>query len=632
MKYALAGLILLGALPAYAQPGQWPTFSGGPMAQKYSPATQITPRNVAGLRRVWSLHTGDVSDGTPGPGGRGPAKTKGRTSWSATPLFVNNTLYVSTPYSRIFAVDPGTGKVKWIYNPKANLKKLRIIKSRGLAYWHSSTPVAGQPCQKILYVGTEDSKLHAVSADTGKPCPGFAAHGVLDINQWNTVNPSLPLLIRQPPAVVGDTLVIGWASEDLAFEKSPPGTVFGVDARSGALKWTFQIIPENMRNRIGTANVWAGISVDPATGMVFLPVSSPEANFYGGHRKEAIPLATSVTALDGQTGRLIWSRQLVHHDIWDYDTDSPPTLVNIDHGGKTIPALVQASKQGFVYVLNRMTGAPVWPMPERKVPASDVPGERAAPTQPYVSLPQPTVADRFPGIFWLADVLSLGYCSREYAGLRDDGRFTPPSLKGSIAFPGKVGGVEWGGGAVDPVSQTYVVNSNNVVQVYKLIPRAEYDAARKRGERSGAPQTGAPYAVDTWPFLNPLGMPCWNPPYGTLSSYDLKTGKLLWRKPFGQVRKWGFVMPQSWGSVTLGPPIITASGLIFIGASMDSRVRAIDLKSGDVLWKASLSAPVVSTPATYMYRGKQYVVFAAGGNPILMPTLGDELTAFALPD
>ncbi len=628
MKHILAGLILLGTLPASAQSDQWPTFNGDAMAQKYSTATQITPQNVARLRQVWSLHTGDVSDGAPGPDGG----KRGRTSWSATPLFVNDTVYVGTPYSRVFAVAPDSGKVKWVYSPKVDFKKLRIIKSRGLAYWRASAPIGGQPCQKILYVGTEDSKLHAVSADTGKPCEGFGSKGVLDINQWNTVNPSLKLLIRQPPAVVGDTLVIGWASEDLVLEKSPPGTVFGVDARTGALKWTFQIIPEAMRTRIGTANVWAGISVDPKTRMVFLPVSSPESNFYGGNRKEAMPLATSVTALDGATGKLIWSRQLVHHDIWDYDTDSPPTLIDITRNGKTVPALVQASKQGFLYVLNRMTGEPVYPMPERKVPASDVPGERTSATQPYVSLPEPTVSDHFPGIFKLADILSLGYCSREYAKLRDDGKFTPPSLKGSIAFPGKVGGVEWGGGAVDPVNQTYVVNSNNVVQVYKLIPRAEYEAAAKRGERSGAPQTGAPYAVDTYPFLNPLGMPCWNPPYGTLSSYDLKSGKLLWRKPFGQVQQWGFMMPRSWGSVTLGPPIITKSGLVFIGASMDSRVRAIDLKSGEVLWKARLSAPAVSTPATYTYRGKQYVVFAAGGNPILMPKLGDELAAFALPD
>jgi len=621
--WILAVLAMPGQVSA--QPDQWLTANGDAGAQKYSPANQISPQNVRRLKRAWTVHTGDVSRGR-------EDGTSYHTAWSSTPLFVNNMLYVSTPTSKVFSVQPDTGKVDWIYDAHPDLAHAGIVKSRGLAYWRASQPASGQPCQKILYVGTEDSKLHAIDADTGKPCRTFGKGGTLDINQWNTVNPSLPLLIRQPPAVYGDTLIIGWACEDLAYEKSPPGTVFGVDARTGQLKWTFQIMPDSVRKRIGTANIWAGMSVDPKSGLVYLPVSSPEANFYGGDRKEPIPIATSVTALNADTGELVWSRQLVHHDIWDYDTDSPPTLIDIQKDGMTIPALVQSTKQGFLYVLNRLTGEPVYPMPEHKVPASDVPGEKPSPTQPWVDLPAPTVADRFPGIFPLADMLSLGFCSRAYAKLRDDGKFTPPSLQGSIAFPGKVGGVEWGGGAVDPATQTYVVNSNDVVQVYKLIPRKQYEAARKAGRKLGSPQRGAPYAVQTYPFLNPLGMPCWKPPYGTLSSYDLKTGKLLWREPFGQVQQWGFYMPESWGSVTLGPPIITASGLIFIGASMDSRARALDLKTGRMLWKAQLDAPAVSSPATYVYKGKQYVVFVAGGNPILMPKLGDELVAFALPN
>jgi quinoprotein glucose dehydrogenase len=621
--WILAALAMPGKVSA--QPDQWLTANGDAGAQKYSPADQISPQNVGRLKRAWTVHTGDVSRGR-------EDGTTYHTAWSATPLFVNDRLYVSTPTAKVFSVQPDTGKVNWIYDPHPDLTHAGIVKSRGLAYWRASQPASGQPCQKMLYVGTEDSKLHAIDADTGKPCRAFGKDGTLNINQWNTVNPSLPLLIRQPPAVYGDTLIIGWACEDLAYEKSPPGTVFGVDARTGQLKWTFQIMPDSVRKRIGTANIWAGMSIDSKAGLVYLPVSSPEANFYGGDRKEPIPIATSVTALNANTGELVWSRQLVHHDIWDYDTDSPPTLIDIRKDGKTIPALVQSTKQGFLYVLNRLTGKPIYPMSERTVPASDVPGEKASPTQPWVDTPAPTVSERFPGIFPLADMLSLGYCSRAYAKLRDDGKFTPPSLQGSVAFPGKVGGVEWGGGAVDPATQTYVVNSNNVVQVYKLIPRKQYEAARKAGRKLGSPQRGAPYAVQTYPFLNPLGMPCWKPPYGTLSSYNLKTGELLWREPFGQVQQWGFYMPESWGSVTLGPPIITASGLIFIGASMDSRARALDLKTGKVLWKAQLAAPAVSSPATYVYKGKQYVVFVAGGNPILMPKLGDELVAFALPN
>ncbi len=601
---------------------QWSSFNGDPKAQKYSPAAQITPENVRNLKKVWELHTGDVWRA----GGGGP-----KTAWSATPLFVNDNLYVGTPKSLVLSIRPDSGKVNWVYDSKVKSKNLAISKSRGLAYWQNPTPVQKSSCQKILYVGTEDGDLHAIDAQSGKRCSRFGNQGILNVNQWNNINPKLRMLIRQPPAVFKDTLILGWAMKDWVYENSPPGSVFGIDAETGKLKWTFQTIPKEVRDRIGTANVWASMSVDTENGLVYLPVSSPEANFYGGNRKTPIPFATSVTALNASSGKVVWSRQLVHHDLWDYDTDSAPTLVDIKKEGVTIPALVQSSKQGFLYILNRLTGVPIYPIVEKSVPRSDVPGESASPTQPYVAVPAPTVPDRFPGISKLADFTSLGYCTRTYSRLRDDGRFTPPSIRGSIAFPGTVGGVEWGGGAVDPVSQTYVVNSSNVVQIFKLIPRSSKQS-RSDTKESGSPQYGTPYAISLAPFLSPLGLPCWKPPYGTLSSYNLSTGKLLWRRPFGVVQKWGFYMPTSWGSVTLGPPMITRSGLIFIGASMDSRVRAIDLRTGDVLWQATVDAPAASLPATFIFKGKQYLVFTAGGNGIVMPKLGDQVVAFALPN
>ena len=295
---------------------------------------------------------------------------------------------------------------------------------------------------------------------------------------------------------------------------------------------------------------------------------------------------------------------------------------------------MQTSKQGFLYILDRYTGEPVYPIEERAVAKSSVPGEVASPTQPFVPRPKPVVDDNWPGIFWLADVVSFGYCSRKLKELTYEGRFTPPSLQGSLIYPGTIGGVEWGGGAVDPKQQIFVVNNSSAVQIYKLLPRKAYDAALASGglETGGYfPMTGSPYGIQLTTFLNPLGMPCWNPPYGSLSSYDLKTGDLLWRKPYGQVQKWGFYMPESWGTISIGGPVITASGLIFIGASMDSRVRAIDLKTGEVLWKALVSAPAVALPAVYEYKGKQYVVFAVGGNSILTPRVSDEIVAFSLP-
>jgi quinoprotein glucose dehydrogenase len=414
--------------------------------------------------------------------------------------------------------------------------------------------------------------------------------------------------------------------------------VFAIDAQTGKLNWKLDTIPPDIDPKTGTSNVWSSMSIDEENNLLFLPVSSPSPDYYGGDRTGPMPLSTSVTAVNPDTGKVVWSYQIVHHDIWDYDTNSAPTLFDLKQAdGTTVPALIQSSKMGFLYVLNRLTGKPIFPIDEKPVPASDVQGEQASPTQPWPTTPEATTPDQFPGVSWLADVMSGGYCSRTMAGLRYDGRYTPPSLKGTLAFPATAGGIEWGGGALDPTSNTYVVNSSEVAQIYKLLTRADYDKINA-GESIGQKNTngyfamlGAPYGFMLQTFLNPEGMPCWNGPYGTLSSYDLNTGKLNWREPFGVVQKWGFYMPHSWGSVTIGSPVITKSGVIFIGASMDSRVRGIDLKSGKVLWQSQVDAPAVAEPAIYTYKGKEYVLFVAGGNSILEPKVGDQLIAYALP-
>ena len=627
---AAAAVTLLPMNHATAQgpnndpPQVWDAFGGNQQAQKYSTATQITPDNVKGLKKAWDIHTGDVSSGAHA------------TTWGATPLFANNTVYTGTPRYNIFALEPDTGKMKWKYAANGSKgDENQGLKNRGVAYWAASNPAAGQPCQKMVYVGNMIGQLHGVDADTGKPCAGFGKGGVVDVNAWLTTNAKWKIGLIQPPAVYKDTLILGWAGNDWVYKTENPGTVYGIDARTGALKWTFNIIPSDVLNQTGTANVWAGISVDPETGLAFLPVSSPSPNYYGGDRLKEMPYVTSTTAVNAETGEVKWSRQEIHHDIWDLDINSAPTLVDINKNGQKIPALVQATKMGFLFVLNRNTGEPIYPIEERPYPASDVKGEVAAKTQPYVPLPEPTVADTTPPVSTLADITSFGECSRWKARIRDEGRYTPPSLRGSVSYPATVGGVEWGGGAVDPTTGIYVVNSDSVVQVYTLVPRAEADKKygnALRAKDGYAAQQGSAYGFKLENFLNMWGMPCWTPPYGNLLSYDLNTGKLNWKKPFGQVQKWGFYMPESWGSVTIGAPVITKSGLVFIGASMDSRVRAIDLKSGNVLWKAIVDAPAVAQPAVYTYKGKQYVVFAAGGNGILTPRLSDQLVAFALPN
>ncbi|MDQ8726691.1 pyrroloquinoline quinone-dependent dehydrogenase [Bradyrhizobium sp. LHD-71] len=639
-------MIVLPAAVAQPQEKTWSHFNGDLRAQKYSPLGQITPENVKNLTAVWRVHTGDKYSGIGTPPRTG-AHMRGTppgadklppTVWSATPLFVNDTLYLGTPFYRIFALEPDTGKIKWTYDTKAVLEALTQpdLKNRGVAYWQAEAITPGAPCQKRIYIGTMDAKLHAVDADTGKACADFGGGGIVDINQWNTEKNKWPLSILQPPTMFKDFLFVGWAGKDWADAEAPAGNLFALDARTGALRWTFNALPKEVAAKTGTANVWASMSVDTERDILYIPVSSPSPNFFGGNRLDPIPLGTSVTALKIATGEVLWSRQLVHHDIWDFDTNAAPTLVDITKDGRSIPALVQTSKQGFLYVLNRETGEPIYPIEERPVPKSTVPGEVAAPTQPYVPLPKPVVDDTWPGIFPLADITSFGYCTRKLKELKYEGRFTPPSLEGSLIYPGTIGGVEWGGGSVDPNKQIFVVNSNSVVQIYKLLTRADYDkatAAPGATETGGYfPMTGAPYGFQLSTFLNPFGMPCWKPPYGSIAAFDLKTGQQLWKKPFGQVQQWGFYMPESWGTVTIGGPVITASGLIFIGGSMDSRVRALDLRTGEVLWQGQVAAPAVALPAIYEYKGKQYVTFAAGGNSILTPQVSDEIVTFALPN
>lgn len=621
----LAAAAALGATAAAAQ--DWSTFNGDLKAQKYAPVTQITPENVQDLKVAWSTHTGDVSTG----GGEIP-----QSAWSATPIFANDTLYLGTPFYRIFALDPGSGATKWTFDTKSKLEALTQpeLKNRGVAYWAAAEPAAGAACQKRIIMGTMDARLFEVDADTGTPCADFGKDGVLDINDFNTTNAKWPLSLLQPPTVLGDTMFLGWAGKDWEEAVDSPGAIFALDVRTGAVKWTYHTLPAELHDKTGTANVWASMSVDPDRHLLYIPVSSPSPNFFQGAIPPDLPIVTSVTALDTETGAMVWTRQLVHHDVWDLDTNAAPTLIDIQKDGQTIPALVQTSKQGFLYVLNRETGEPVYPIEERPAPKSTIPEEVTSPTQPYVALPERVVKDSWPGIFDLADQLSFGYCSKTLKTLRYEGAFTPPSLEGSLVYPATIGGIEWGGGAVDPTSGIYVVNYSSAVQIYKLIPRAEFDKTAKvgGGETGGFfPQTGAPYGIQLTTFLNPLGMPCWKPPYGSITAYDLKTGQRLWDQPYGQVQHWGFYMPESWGSITLGGPVITGSGLVFLGASMDSRVRAIDLKTGKVLWKALVDAPAVSLPAVYEYKGKQYVVFTAGGNAILTPQVSDQVVAFALP-
>ncbi|WP_251976669.1 pyrroloquinoline quinone-dependent dehydrogenase [Salinicola avicenniae] len=619
-------------IPLVPETPTWDSFHGQDNAQKYSPLTQITEDNVGDLEKVWEYHTGDVSDGS----GDTPASV-----WSATPIFANDTVYIGTPFYRLIALDPGTGEEKWSFDTEAPREALTqpVLKNRGVSYWEAENPVEGESCQKIVYMGTVDAKLYALDADTGERCADFADNGMLDVNQWNDTHAKYPLSLLQPPNVVGDHIIFGWAGKDWAYAEAPPGTVFSVNAQTGEREWTFQALSDEMREKSGTANVWTHMSVDEQNGMIYLPVSSPSPNYWGGNRTESAPLGTSTTALDIETGDVVWSRQWVHHDIWDYDINAAPTLMDITVDGEDVPALVQATKMGFLFVVNRLTGEDIWPIEERPVPGGDgtVDGEVYAPTQPFPTKPAPLLdQSEKPEIWGLADAVSGGQCSRLWDDLWYEGMYTPATTRGegTLTYPDSAGGVQWGGVAFDPESQTAIVNVSHIVQYLKLYSREDYEqAADGSGNESGfAPQEGAPYGMRLEVATNWLGMPCWKPPFGELVAIDMHTGDVKWRRPVGASQQFGFFMPESWGSPTIGGPAVTAGGVIFIGASMDAKVRAYSLETGEELWEDQAEAPAVANPSVYEYNGRQYVAFVAGGNTILKDQVGDQVVVYALPE
>ena len=434
---------------------------------------------------------------------------------------------------------------------------------------------------------------------------------------------------RSPPAVLGDALIVGSAIDDMTRARTPGAEVRAFDARTGALRWQFDPSPARDGARLsGGGNVWAPIAVDAASGLVFLPTAGPSASYWGGERPGEDLFASSVVALDGATGRPVWRFQTTHHDIWDYDVAAQPTLATVRRDGSDAPVAIVPTKMGFVFVLDRATGRPVFPVTERPVPASDVPGENASPTQPIPAAPPPLVPQRLTADdAWGLTFVDRLLCRRKIAPLRSEGLYTPPSLRGSIIYPFAGGGVNWGGGAFDPDAGLYIVNSMSVAHVVRLIPRADYAAARTAEPKAEIGRGfGTPYAAERTVLLSPLSIPCNAPPWGTLAAVDLSAGTIRWQVPLGSM-----VMGLIRGSPNLGGPIVTASGLVFIAAATDDKLRAFNAATGKELWQAPLPAGGQATPMTYVAGGRQFVVIAAGGNYRMGTRFGDAVVAFALP-
>ena len=625
-------LLLVISLQA---PGDWPVYGHDVGGARYSPLTQITRANVSRLQVAWTYHTGMPA--LENMGHRPPAL-------EVTPIVVDGVMYVSTPTGIVAALDPATGTERWRFDAGVNPHRgYGDFVSRGVSFWRDGR--RGEACARRIFVATIDARLFALDAVTGKPCLGFGSGGVVDLRAGLRVAPFEFQAYEEtsPPAVVGDLVIVGSGVADNAMLAPASGEVRAFDARTGRLQWTFDPIPQDSTDpayktwqngsakRTGAANVWSVIVADPERDLVFLPTSSPAPDYFGGMRLGDNRYANSIVALRASTGKVVWHFQTVHHDIWDFDNASSPALVTVTKDGKSIPAVIQTGKSGMLFVLDRVTGEPIFPVEERAVPASSVPGEVASPTQPFTAVTPPLVPLRYSADdAWGPTPEAKAACHELLAALKNDGPFTPPSLEGTLQQPGNIGGAHWGGVAIDEGHGLVVVPVNRVPAVVQLFVAEGFngdsvrhaDADRGINNFEYTRMRGTPYVMRRRIILGPAGVPCTPPPFGALVAVNLATGGIQWNVPLG-------TFGGQPGSPQLGGPIVTAGGLVFIGATLDKGFRAFDVETGRELWKTDLPASARATPMTYDAGGRQFVVIAAGGSDVW--GAGDAIIAFALP-
>jgi quinoprotein glucose dehydrogenase len=601
----------------------WPNYGNDPGGSRYSAARQIDRTNVRKLQPVWTYRTGALEQQT---------HLIEKATFETTPILVEDRLFLTTPYNHVVALNPETGAKLWEYDAHVNLaQNYSEVSSRGVSAWIDSKAKPGQPCRLRIFMGTLDGRLIAIDGKTGQPCGDFGAKGEIDLAQGAATATEWTggYQVTSAPAIAGDLVITGSSIADNWKVDTGRGIVRAYDARTGQLRWTWNPTPwaEKTEPRTGGGNAWSTLSVDPKEDLVFIPVGSSAPDYYGGIRKGDDKWSNSVVALRASSGKFVWGFQAVHHDLWDYDVASQPTLFTWKDG---TPALVINTKMGHVFVLNRLTGAPLLPVEERPVPQSTIPGEQSWPTQPFSTIslvPERMTADDA----WGPTPQDEAWCKAKIAASQWDGMFTPPDLRGIVVFPGNVGGVNWGSAAYDPAHHIMVANTNRLIAWMKLIPRDQYEAENKKDQDNRifgefGDQKGAPYGIYRTFLFSPSKLPCNKPPWGTTEAVDLFTGKTLWDVPLGTM-----VPGRQTGSLNLGGPMITAGGLVFTSAAMDLYFRAFDIETGTELWKYQLPAGGQAIPMSYSIHGRQYIVIAAGGHGKLRTKQGDYVLAFALP-
>ncbi len=610
----------------------WANYGNDAGGHRYSSAEQINTANVSELEVAWMFSSGDLANK--------PGAIEGSIA-EGTPILVDDALVFCTPFNDVIALDPGSGEELWRFDAKINLDQhpANQFVCRGVAQWRDDDP--GTACSPRILMGTNDGRLVAIDAHSGKSCPGFGRQGQVVLNVGMELVWPGEFQITSPPVVVGDTVVVGSAISDNVRVAAPHGTVRAFDARTGEPKWDFDPIPRTVGNPDwqgdeapveGHANAWAPMSADPERGLVFVPTSSPSPDFFGGLRPGDNRHANSVVALNVEDGSVHWAYQIVHHDVWDYDLPAQPGLYSVWRDGEAHDVVAQVTKTGHVFVLDRDTGEPFLPVSEVPIPATDIEGELLSPTQPIPDAPPQLVPSRIkPGDAFGLTWFDKRACERRLGELRAEGLFTPPSVEGTMFYPFTGGGANWGGAAYDPRRNLLIINMSSLVHEIALIPSDEVSAAREVfHDQDVAPMHGAPFGARRGVVLSPLELPCNPPPWGIIAGVDLATGNIVWRRALGTLKDMAG-LPMEVGTPTFGGPIATSGDVIFIASTMDYYLRALSTATGEELWRGRLPTTGNATPMTYLWQGRQYVVIYAGGSSRSGVPMDDKLIAFALP-
>ncbi|PWY50236.1 glucose/quinate/shikimate family membrane-bound PQQ-dependent dehydrogenase [Pseudomonas sp. RW409] len=642
------------AAPAMPE-GDWQAYGRTEFGDRYSPLTQITPANIGKLQEAWRIRTGDM------PTAKDPVEITNQN----TPLKVNGMLYACTAHSQVLALDPDTGKEIWRFGPKIqgpngdDFRGWAHMTCRGVSYYDEanfnksdaiSTPAslsaAGQAiaasCPRRLFLPTADARLIAINADTGKVCEDFGNKGAVDLKAG--IGPFTPggYYSTSPAAITRNLVIIGGHVTDNESTNEPSGVIRAFDVHDGHLVWNWDAgnpdvttpLPEGQTYTRNSPNMWSLASVDEKLGLVYLPLGNQMPDQWGGNRTAgAEKFSAGTVALDIDTGKLRWNYQFTHHDLWDMDVGSQPTLVDMKTADGIKPALIQPTKQGSLYVLDRRDGTPIVPIQEVPAPAGAVEGDHTAPTQARsdLNLLPPPLEEKG---MWGATPFDQMLCRIQFKELRYEGQYTPPSIQGSLIYPGNVGVFNWGSVSIDPVRHLLFTSPNYMAFVSKLVPRAEVAAGSKReSETSGVqPNTGAPYAVIMHPFMSPFGVPCQAPAWGYVAGIDLTTNKVVWKHKNGTSRDSSPVpIGLPIGVPSMGGSMVTAGGVGFLSGTLDQYIRGYDVNNGKELWKSRLPAGGQATPMSYTGKdGKQYVLVVVGGHGSLGTKMGDYIIAYKL--